>query len=82
MITLLFMSMISLLLAKGNGVKVEKKFHIKNLRNPKYFLGIEISHSSQVISLRFVLGILDEVGISECRSIDSPMSTNIKLHKY
>ena len=48
----------------------------------KYFLGIEIgqSHSGVVISQKkYVLDILEETGMLDCKPVDAPMDLNVKL---
>ena len=51
------------------------KFEMKNLGGLKYFLGIEVVRSKQGIFLsqrKYVLDILTEVGILECKPVDTP----------
>ena len=48
---------------------------MKNLGGLKYFLGIEVVRSKQGIFLsqrKYVLDILTEVGILECKQVDTP----------
>ncbi|XP_039167222.1 uncharacterized mitochondrial protein AtMg00810-like [Eucalyptus grandis] len=57
-------------------------FHIKDLGAPKYFLGIEIARSNQRIYLsqrKFVLEIISEAGLSECKLAVIPIEQNAKL---
>ncbi|RVW79030.1 Retrovirus-related Pol polyprotein from transposon TNT 1-94 [Vitis vinifera] len=57
-------------------------FQTKDLGKLKYFLRIEIvqSNSSVVISQRkYVLDILEETGMLDCKPIDTPMDPNVKL---
>ena len=57
-------------------------FRQKNLGKLKYFLGIEIvqSKSGVVMSQRkYVLDILKEIGMLDCKPIDTPMDPNVKL---
>ena len=57
-------------------------FQTKDLGKLKYFLGIEItrSNSDVVMSQRkYVLYILEEIGILDCKPIDTHMDPNVKL---
>ena len=57
-------------------------FQIKDLGKLKYFLGIEIaqSNSDVVMSQRkYVLDILEEIGMLDCKPVDAPMDPNVKL---
>ena len=57
-------------------------FQTKDLGKLKYFLGIEIAQSSSdiVISQRkYVLDILEETGMLDCKPIDTPIDPNVKL---
>ena len=57
-------------------------FETKDLGKLKNFLGIEIaqSNSGVVMSQRkYVLDILEETGILECKPVDTPMDPNVKL---
>ena len=56
-------------------------FQAKDLGSLQYFLGIEMSRSKKGIFLsqrKYVLDILFEAGLSECRDV-TPMKTNAKL---
>lgn len=60
------------------------EFEMKNLGGLKYFLGIEVARSKQGIFLsqrKYVLDLLTEVGMLECKPADTPMVQNI-LIKY
>ncbi|XP_070007788.1 uncharacterized protein [Nicotiana sylvestris] len=60
----------------------ESSGHNKDLGRLKYFLGIEIVQSSSGIVIsqwKYALDILEETGMMECRSIDTPMEPNAKL---
>ena len=57
-------------------------FQTKNLGKLKYFLGIEIaqSNSGVVISQRkCTLDILTDIGMLDCKLVDTPMDPNVKL---
>ncbi|RVW17843.1 Retrovirus-related Pol polyprotein from transposon RE2 [Vitis vinifera] len=57
-------------------------FQTKDLGKLNYFLGIEIAQSSSdvVISQRkYALDILEETGMLDCKSVDTPMDPNVKL---
>ena len=57
-------------------------FQTKDLGKLKYFLGIEIaqSNSGMVMSHRkYVLDILEETGMLDCKPADIPMDLNVKL---
>ena len=57
-------------------------FQTKDLGKLKYFLGIEVAQSKSgiVISQRkYVLDILEETGMLDCKPIDTPMDPNVKL---
>ena len=57
-------------------------FQIKDLGKLKYFLGIEVaqSNSEGVISLRkYILDILADTGMLDCKLVDTPMDPNVKL---
>jgi len=57
-------------------------FQTKDLGYLKYFLGIEVAQSGNgvVISQRkYALDILEEIGMQNCRPVESPMDPNLKL---
>ena len=58
---------------------------MKNLGGLKYFMGIEVARSKQGIFLsqrKYVLDILTEVGMLECKPMDTPIVQNHRLRKY
>ncbi|RVX03304.1 Retrovirus-related Pol polyprotein from transposon RE1 [Vitis vinifera] len=58
---------------------------MKNLGGLQYFLGIEVARSKQGIFLsqrKYVLDILIEVGMLECKSVDTPIVQNHRLGEY
>ena len=57
-------------------------FHTKDLGKLKYFLGIEIAQSKSDVVMnqrKYVLEILEETGMLDCKPIDTPMDSNAKL---
>ena len=59
-----------------------RHFQTKDLGKLKYFLGIKIaqSNSGVVMSQRkYVLDILEETGMLDCKPVDTPMDPNVKL---
>lgn len=61
------------------------EFEMKNLGGLKYFLGIEVARSNQGIFLsqrKYVLDVLTEVGMLECKPADTPIVQNHRLGEY
>ena len=59
-----------------------KEFEMKNLGGLKYFLGIEVARSKHEIFLsqrKYILDLLAETGMLECKSADTPIAQNEKL---
>ena len=59
-----------------------KRFHIKDLGNLKYFLGIEFSRSKKGILMsqrKYALDILDDSGLLGARPDSFSMEQNLKL---
>ena len=57
-------------------------FRQKDLGKLKYFLGIEIAQSKSDVVMsqrKYVLNILEETGMLDCKPIDTPMDPNVKL---
>jgi hypothetical protein len=55
---------------------------MKILGGLKYFLGIEVTRNQNSICLsqrKYVLDLLAEVGMLECKPVDTPMARNQKL---
>jgi Reverse transcriptase (RNA-dependent DNA polymerase) len=62
--------------------RLSKEFEMKNLGGLKYFLGIEVARSDKGIFLsqrNYILDLLAEVGMLECKPVDTPMVQNQKL---
>jgi hypothetical protein len=65
--------------------KLSKEFEMKNFGGLKYFFGIEISRNKSGIFLsqrKYVLDLLAEVGMLECKPANIPMVQNLKLGIY
>lgn len=61
--------------------KLSKEFEMKNLGKLKYFLGIEVARSNEGIFLsqrKYVLDFLAEVGMLDCKPVDTPIMQNYK----
>ena len=77
----------SSLQAVQNGIQNLKQhlithFQIKDLGKLKYFLGIEIAQFSSDVILsqrNYALDILEEIGMLDCKPINTPMDLNVKL---
>nr|GEV07559.1 putative reverse transcriptase, RNA-dependent DNA polymerase [Tanacetum cinerariifolium] len=58
------------------------EFKIKDLRNLRYFLGIDVMRSPQGIFIcqkKYIPDLLAETGMIDCKPADTPMITNQKL---
>ncbi|TYK20356.1 putative mitochondrial protein [Cucumis melo var. makuwa] len=58
------------------------EFGIKDLRNLKYFLGMEVARSKEGISVsqrKYTLDLLTETGMFRCHPIETPFEFNCKL---
>jgi Reverse transcriptase (RNA-dependent DNA polymerase) len=63
--------------------QLRKKFDIKDLGILKYFLGIEIAHSSKGIFIsqrKYILDLLKETGKLECKPTSTPIDSKVKLN--
>lgn len=63
---------------------LDAKFKIKDLCNLKYFLGMEVTHSSQGITLyqrNYVLDLLQDSGLLTAKPNSTRMNYTIKLSK-
>lgn len=58
------------------------ELEIKDLGSLRYFIGMVYASSKKgiVVSMRkYILDLLQETGMSGCRSVDTPMDPNVKL---
>ena len=58
------------------------EFELKDLGNLKYFLGIKVARSKKGISMnqrKYVLDLLAEMGMLNCKPIDTPIEVNHHL---
>ncbi|KAK8951274.1 hypothetical protein KSP39_PZI003194 [Platanthera zijinensis] len=65
--------------------QLSTEFEMKNLGGLKYFLGIEVARSRKGIFLsqrKYVLDLLTEVGLLECKPVDTPIVQNHRLGEY
>ena len=65
--------------------QLSAKFEMKHLGGLKYFLGIEVARSKVGILLsqrKYVLDLLTEVGLLECKPVDTPIVQNHRLGEY
>ena len=59
--------------------ELDKEFEIKDLRNLRYFLGIEVARSRKGIFIsqrKYVLDLLKEIGMFECKAVETPIEVN------
>ena len=57
-------------------------FQTRDLGKLKYFLEIEIAQSNSGVIMsqrKYVLDILEELGMLDCKPVDTPVDLNIKL---
>lgn len=62
--------------------RLSTEFEMKNLGGLKYFLGIEVARNKNSICLsqrKYILDLLAEVGMLECKPVDTPIMQNQKL---
>lgn len=62
--------------------KIHEAFTIKDLGLIRYFLGIEVSRTTNGTTLhqrKYILDILQDLGLSACKSTAFPLPTNLKL---
>ena len=57
-------------------------FQKKDLGKLKYFLGIEVAQSNSMVVIsqrKYTLDILADTGMLDCKPVDTPMDSNVKL---
>ena len=62
--------------------RLAQSFEIKDLGSVKYFLGMEMARSSRGIFVnqrKYVLDLLKETGLENCKPADTPLDANQKL---
>jgi hypothetical protein len=61
---------------------LSQQFEMKDLGSLSYFLGLEVSfdpngyHLSQA---KYASDLLSQAGLTDCKIVDSPLKTNVKL---
>lgn len=63
---------------------LSREFEMKELRELKYFLGIDVFRSDQCIFLsqrKYVLDLLTDTGMLGCKPANTPIEQNQKLHE-
>ncbi|RVW25573.1 Retrovirus-related Pol polyprotein from transposon RE1 [Vitis vinifera] len=61
---------------------LSREFEMKDLSHLKYFIGIEVSRSSEGIFLsqrKYALNLLQETGMSGCQPVNTPIEKGLKL---
>ena len=61
---------------------LRRHFVTKDMRRPKYFLRIEVTHKKHNILLshqKYALNLLEEAGLLGCKPATTPMEANVDL---
>ena len=65
-------------------IYLQNSIRTKDLGKLRYFLGIEVARSKEGISLsqrKYVLDILEEIGLLGSKPVETPMDPNVKLYE-
>jgi Reverse transcriptase (RNA-dependent DNA polymerase) len=65
--------------------RLSNEFEMKDLDGLKYFLRIEVVRSKEDISIsqrKYVLDLLSETGMLDCKPVDTPFVQNLKLGMF
>ena len=69
---------------EGIKKKLAVEFEMKDLVTLRYFVGVEVARSKQVISMsqrKPVLDLLNEIGMLGCKPVDTLVDPNLKLRE-
>ena len=69
---------------EGIKKKLAVEFEMKDLGTLRYFVGVEVARSKQVISMsqrKPVLDLLNEIGMLGCKPVDTLVDPNLKLRE-